>query len=174
MFNLKDIMVLALTAAALHFILLCGEKLAPAPLAGLAVTLVLFAQLRFYVPVLLLFPVKLVGLWFLARGYWLGAMATLVGAKIVSTGVTAFIFELTRPKLLQLAWFRWLHDHVVVWLAWAHGLIDPLKHEVRRWARETLAPLRRRLRKWFWLMKPQRRGRFIRRLMHIRRRVQQA
>lgn len=130
--------------------------------------------LVFLVPVLLLFPVKLVGLWFLAHGYWLGAMATLVGAKIVSTGVTAFIFELTRPKLLQLAWFRWLHDHVVVWLAWAHGLIDPLKHKVRRWARETLAPLRRRLRKWFWLMKPQRRGRFIRRLMRIRRRVQQA
>jgi hypothetical protein len=130
--------------------------------------------LVFLIPVVLLFPVKLAGLWFLARGYWLGAMATLVGAKVVSTGVTAFIFDLTRPKLLQLAWFRWLYEHVMVWLAWAHGLIDPLKQQVRAWARETFGPFKRRLRKLFWLMKPQRSGRFIRRLIRIRRRMQQA
>ena len=32
-------------------------------------------------------------------------------------GVAAFIFEVTRPKLLQLAWFRWLYEHVMLWLA---------------------------------------------------------
>src|SRR5262245_40914741 len=86
--------------------------------------------LVFLIPVLLLLPVKSIGLWFLARGWWLGAMATLGAAKVVSMGVTAFIFDVTRPKLLQLPWFRRLYDHVMVWLAKAHALIDPIKAQV--------------------------------------------
>lgn len=130
--------------------------------------------LVFLVPAALLFPVKLLGLWFLAKGWWLGAMMMLAGAKVVSTGVTAFIFDLTRPKLLQLAWFRWLYEHVMVWLAWAHGLVDPIKERMRTWIRETTAPVRRRLRSLFWLLQPQRSGRFIRRVLRIRRRMQAA
>src|SRR5262245_34023552 len=72
--------------------------------------------LVFLVPVILLLPLKFLGLWMLARGSWLGAMAVLGVAKVVSMGVTAFIFDLTRPKLLQLPWFRWLYDHVMAWL----------------------------------------------------------
>ena len=83
--------------------------------------------LVFLVPVVLLFPLKLLGLWMLAHGSWLGAMAVLALAKVVSMGVTAFIFELTRPKLLQLPWFRWFYEHMLVWLAKAHALIDPIK-----------------------------------------------
>jgi hypothetical protein len=110
--------------------------------------------LVFLVPVVLLFPIKLIGLWLLARGIWLGAMATLGLAKVVSMGVTAFIFDLTRPKLLQLAWFRWLYEHMLVWLAWAHGLIDPVKQRLRQWLR---------------MLAPQRAGRTLRLLRRIRR-----
>jgi len=67
----------------------------------------------------------------LTRGAWFSALAVLAIAKIVSLGVTAFIFDLTRPKLLQLAWFRWLYGHVLAWLAWAHGLVDPIKQRIR-------------------------------------------
>jgi hypothetical protein len=130
--------------------------------------------LVFLVPAALLLPVKLLGLWFLAHGWWLSAMALLVGAKIVSTGITAFIFDVTRPKLLQLAWFRWLHEHVMAWLAWAHALIDPIKERIRARVREVFAPVGRRLRSLFWLLRPQRSGRFIRRILRIRRRAQQA
>jgi hypothetical protein len=112
--------------------------------------------LVFLIPVILLFPIKIVGLWLLARGIWLGAMATLTLAKVVSMGVTAFIFDLTRPKLLQLGWFRWLYDHVLVWLAWAHGLIDPIKERIRR---------------WFRMFAPKRAGRTLRLLGRIRRRM---
>jgi hypothetical protein len=112
--------------------------------------------LVFLVPVVLLFPIKLLGLWMLARGIWLGAMATLALAKVVSMGVTAFIFDLTRPKLLQLNWFRWLYDHMLVWLAWAHGLVDPVKEQVRR---------------WFRVFAPQRAGRTMRLLRRIRDRM---
>jgi hypothetical protein len=101
-----------------------------------AATLVVFC-----VPVLLLLPVKFLGLWMLAHEHWLGALAVLAFAKVVSLGVTAFIFDLTRPKLLQLAWFRWLYGHVMAWLDWAHGLVDPIKRRVRSILR-ALAPKR--------------------------------
>jgi len=125
--------------------------------------------LVFLVPVLLLLPLKIVGLWMLAHGSWLGAMAMLAVAKVVSMGVTAFIFDVTRPKLLQLAWFRWLYDHVIVWLEKAHALIDPIKAELHAWLR----PVRRRLRALVWLLRPNRAGRFVRRALWLRRRAQQ-
>jgi hypothetical protein len=128
--------------------------------------------LVFLVPVVMLFPLKLLGLWMLAKGSWLGAMAVLALAKVISMGVTAFIFEVTRPKLMQLAWFRWLYERILAGLAWAHRQVDPLKERVRAWARETLGPLRRRMRSLFWLLKPQRSGRFLRRILRIRRRMQ--
>lgn len=125
--------------------------------------------LVFLVPVVLLLPLKFLGLWMLAHGSWLGAMATLAFAKVLSMGVMAFIFEATRPKLLQLAWFRWLYEHVILWLEKAHALVDPVKAELRAW----LAPIRRRMRSVFWLMRPKRAGRFMRRVAWLRRRVQQ-
>jgi hypothetical protein len=127
--------------------------------------------LVFLVPVVLLFPLKLVGLWMLAHGSWLGAMAVLGLAKVVSMGVTAFIFDLTRPKLLQLAWFRWLYDHMLVWLAKAHALIDPIKLRLRAAAARAFEPVRRAMRRLFWLAKPGRPGRFFRRIARLRRRA---
>ena len=82
----------------------------------------------------------------LAHGLWLGAIGVLALAKVASLGVTAFIFDLTRPKLLQLAWFRWLYERVMVWLDWAHALIDPIK---------------RRLKTWFRIWSPKRAGRSL-------------
>ena len=113
----------------------------------------------FLVPVLLLLPVKFLGLWMLAHSSWLGALGVLVFAKMVSVGVTAFIFDVTQPKLMQLAWFRWLYDCVAAGLAWAHGLIDPIK---------------RRLRSWLRMWGPRRAGRTLRLLARIRRRMQAA
>ena len=111
----------------------------------------------FIVPVVLLLPLKFLALWMLAHGFWLGALAVLALAKVVSLGVTAFIFDLTRPKLLQLTWFRRLYDRVMVWLAWAHELIDPIK---------------RRLKSTLRLFAPKRAGRTLRLLARIRRRMQ--
>src|SRR5215471_1303707 len=85
----------------------------------------------FLFPVLLLLPLKVAGLWMLAHGSWLGAMAVLALAKVVSMGAMAFIFDVTRPKLLQLAWFRSFYDRVTVWLEKAHALIDPIKAQMR-------------------------------------------
>jgi hypothetical protein len=78
-------------------------------------------------------------------------------AKMVSLGVTAFVFDLTRPKLLQLAWFRRLYERVMVWLVWAHELVDPIK---------------RRIKITFRMFAPKRAGRMLRLLVRIRRRMQ--
>lgn len=117
-----------------------------------AATLVVFV-----VPVLLLLPLKFLGLWMLAHGFWLGALGVLAFAKVVSLGVTAFIFDLTRPKLLRLSWFRRLYERVVAWLAWAHELIDPIK---------------RRLKQWLRMFSPKRASRTLKLLLRIRRRMQ--
>jgi len=115
--------------------------------------------LVFLVPAILLLPLKFAGLWMLARGFWLAAMGVLALAKVVSLGVTAFIFDLMRPKLLELAWFRWLYEHMIAWLAWAHGLVDPIK---------------RRLKTAFRVFAPRRAGRAFKLLIRIRRRMQGA
>ncbi len=128
--------------------------------------------LVFLVPVLLLLPLKFLGLWMLAHGSWAGAMATLALAKVVSMGVTAFIFDITKPKLMKLAWFARFYFWVIRGLEWAHALVDPVKAEVRDWMRRNLVPVRRRLRQLFWMTKPGRAGRFVRRLARLRRRMQ--
>jgi hypothetical protein len=113
----------------------------------------------FIVPVILLLPLKFLGLWMLAHGHWLGAFAVLALAKVVSLGVTAFIFEITRPKLLQLGWFRRFYEWMLWALGRAHALVDPVK---------------RRLRRLFRMFAPKRAGRTLRLLLRIRRRVQAA
>ena len=115
--------------------------------------------LVFVIPVVLLLPMKLLGLWFLAGGHLFLAFATLAFAKVVSMGVTAFIFEVTRPKLLQLPWFRFIYERVLTWIAWAHALVDPVKERMRRHLRA---------------FSPQRAARTLRLLRRIRMRMQSA
>ena len=91
-----------------------------------AVTLIVFV-----VPAILLFPLKLVGLWLLAHGYWLGAITTMVFAKFLGLGVTAFIFDMTRSKLLEMGWFAKLYAWVLVFRAKAAELVDPIKLRIR-------------------------------------------
>ena len=113
----------------------------------------------FIVPVLPLFPLKMAGVWLLVHEYWLSGVFTFLFAKLVGVGITAFIFDVTQPKLMQLAWFRALYGRVMVWLAWAHGLIDPIKQQ-----------LQTMLRMWA----PNRAGRTFRLLARIRQRMQGA
>jgi hypothetical protein len=104
----------------------------------------------FVIPFLLLLPLKFLEFWLLAKRQWLAAIVVLVFAKLLGLGVTAFIFDLTRPKLLQMAWFRWVYEKVLGWLAWAHALVDPIKQQIRR-RMQIFAPQRAgRAMKLFW------------------------
>jgi hypothetical protein len=85
----------------------------------------------FIVPVIPLFPLKLVGLWLLAHEYWISAILTIVFAKFLGVGVAAFIFDVTRPKLLEMAWFEKLYEFVLGLRAKAKALVDPIKRRIR-------------------------------------------
>ena len=110
----------------------------------------------FVVPVAALFPFKLLGLWLLAQQQWIAASVVLVSAKLVGVAITAFVFEVTKPKLLRLRWFRWLYEHVLAWLDWAHSLV---------------APIRRRIKRLLRIFRSKQRGRALRLLWRIRRRI---
>jgi len=84
----------------------------------------------FIVPVVPLFPLKLVGFWLLTHEYWLSAIVTILFAKLLGVGVTAFVFDVTRPKLLEMGWFERLYEFVMALRAKATALVDPIKQRI--------------------------------------------
>jgi hypothetical protein len=105
----------------------------------------------FIVPIVPLFPLKLVGLWLLTHEYWTSALFTILFAKFLGVGVTAFIFDVTRDKLLEMAWFEKIYDFVLMVRAKAHELVDPIKQRIREiisgngegWSARTLRLIQR-------------------------------
>jgi hypothetical protein len=85
----------------------------------------------FIVPVIPLFPLKLVGLWLLTHEYWVSAILTIIFAKFLGVGVTAFVFDVTRPKLLEMHWFESLYDFVMGLRVKANALVEPVKLRIR-------------------------------------------
>jgi hypothetical protein len=84
----------------------------------------------FFVPVIPLFPLKLVGLWLMMHEYWLSAIVTIIFAKLLGVGVTAFLFDVTRSKLLQMAWFERLYEFIMGLRAKAATLVEPTKRRI--------------------------------------------
>ena len=84
----------------------------------------------FIVPIIPLFPLKLVGFWLLTHEYWTSAILTIIFAKFLGVGVTAFIFDVTRPKLMEMAWFEKLYEFVIALRARAMALVDPIKQRI--------------------------------------------
>lgn len=113
----------------------------------------------FLVPVLLLFPLKILGVWLLAHQNWLGAAAVIIFGKLAGVGVTAFVFDVTRPKLLQMNWFRRLYEWVL---------------SVRRWALDLAAPTMKRIRRVLAMIRSRGSSRWLKAVWRLRRRVQSA
>jgi hypothetical protein len=85
----------------------------------------------FIVPVIPLFPLKLVGLWLLTHEYWLSAVFTIIFAKFLGVGVAAFVFDVTRDKLLEMRWFETLYEFVIALRSKANALVDPIKLRIK-------------------------------------------
>jgi hypothetical protein len=111
-----------------------------------AMTLIVFA-----VPVIPLFPLKLVGLWLLAHEYWLSAVVVIVFAKFAGVGITAFIFDVTREKLLEMRWFEKLYNFILMIRDKAKAMVAPIKQRIREilagdgdgWSSRTLRLIQR-------------------------------
>jgi len=107
------------------------------------------ALLFFGVPVVLLFPLKILALYLVASGKVVLAGALFVAAKVVGTATVARIFVLTHPKLMQIGWFargyNWLmpwqeavFDSIRATWAWRYGRLVKarVKGEAKRvWQR---------------------------------------
>jgi hypothetical protein len=117
------------------------------------------ALIVFVIPLIVLFPLKIAEVWFIAHGQWIGAIITLIVAKLLGLGVTAFVFDVTRDKLLEMAWFCRLYEWFMWARDWAHAVADPYKHRVRIWLRR---------------LRPGHGGRLFKRARRIRRRVRTA
>jgi hypothetical protein len=108
----------------------------------------------FAVPFIAMLPLKFLEVYFLATRNWLGALGVIVFVKLVGLGVTAFIFDVTRDKLMQMAWFCRMYEWFLELRVWARGITEPVRDSVRQLT---------------WFMKPQRAGRFLRRFLRLRR-----
>lgn len=83
-----------------------------------------FAMATFAIPWLLLLPAKVLGLWLMGSGRFALGVAVFAVAKVVGTAMLARLFTLTKPTLLQVAWFRRLYT-------WFTGVRDRLYAYVR-------------------------------------------
>lgn len=86
----------------------------------------------FLVPVIPLLPLKALGLWLLAHRYFVSAVVVIVFAKLLGVGVTAFVFDVTREKLLQMGWFSKIYDWVLIARAWSKAQVEPVKLALRK------------------------------------------
>ena len=84
----------------------------------------------FIVPIVPLFPLKVAGFWLLTHEYWVPAILTIIFAKFLGVGVAAFVFDVTRPKLLEMAWFERLYRFVMSLRAKALELVEPVKARI--------------------------------------------
>ncbi len=88
-------------------------------------TLALFAA-----PLLLVLPFKLLALAALTHGHLFAGLAIALAAKLVTLGVTSFLFDHCRKKLLQMPWFARFYALVLRVRAWAYGLVAPAREKL--------------------------------------------
>jgi len=110
----------------------------------------------FVVPFCILLPLKFLEVYFIARRQWLWAGMILLLAKLLGLGATAFVFDATRDRLLEMPWFRRTYD----WFLWARG-----------WARAQVEPIREQLARAMRSVTPHEAGGFMRIVRNLRRRA---
>jgi len=100
----------------------------------------------FLLPSLLLVPVKLLALWLLGSGQVLLGGSVIVAAKLVGTAIVARLFTLTRPALMQLAWFARAYT---AWARWKDELLAQVRQSWPwRWSRAMKRRWQRSWREW--------------------------
>jgi hypothetical protein len=103
------------------------------------------ALVVFFLPGLMLLPIKLLALWLIGVGRPGLGLCVIVLAKLVGTAVVARIFALTQPALMSLPWFARLYGR---WAVWKEGLLAWVRASaVWRSARAIKLRIRRMLRR---------------------------
>ncbi len=124
------------------------------------------ALLVFLLPIAVIEPFEILGLWLIALHHLIFGILAFVAAKILGVGLIAFLFDATRSKLLSMPWFARFYAFVMNIRAKAHAIIEPYKLRLRA----ALAPFKERFKAM--LASLESRGAFGRRLALLRVRVQ--
>ncbi len=82
------------------------------------------AVMVFFLPVVMLFPIKLGALFLFGRSHYASGFVLLAGAKLVGTAIVARLFQLVKPTLLTIGWFgRWYPR----WTGWKDQVLDRVR-----------------------------------------------
>ncbi len=125
----------------------------------------------FLIPVIVIEPLKIVAIRALAHGHFVKGVLAFIALKFIGVALIAFVFDLTRDKLLSIGWFARFYAWVILWRDKAHAFIEPYKASVREKIAELkaqLPELRRRL------GLPEGRGGLVETLGRLRARVRKA
>jgi hypothetical protein len=105
----------------------------------------------FLIPLGIIEPLKIYGLFLFGQGRWIAGTLTFVVAKVVGLALAERLFAISRDKLLSIGWFAWCYrklvaikDAIHAWLL-ATSFWPAAVRLVRR-IREALARLKLRLR----------------------------
>ncbi len=101
------------------------------------------ALLLFIIPAIAILPFKIGGLWLIAHGHFLAGGGVFLSAKVAGVGIAAFLFELTREKLMSMSWLARTYGTVMRWRDWAHRLVDPYMSTIKAQARTLKAMILR-------------------------------
>jgi hypothetical protein len=85
----------------------------------------------FAVPAAAVLPLKLLAFGVIAQGHIIFGIAIIFAAKTLALGVTAFLFDLCRDKLLRMERFAKFYSIVLEVRAWAQALIAPVRQQIR-------------------------------------------
>ncbi len=115
-------------------------------IAGLPPRWALFA---FVLPSAIFIPAKLLGLHAIAQGHWLLGTGIFLAAKVAGFALFSRIFNLTRPTLMQLAWFARAYAWVMYYRNRIHAYLDHWEayQRVKQRIRAVLSGLKFGLRK---------------------------
>lgn len=106
------------------------------------------ALVCFFLPGVLLLPVKIGALFLMGRGYVTAGIGLIVSAKVLGTALVARFFTICRPTLMGVRWFRILHDWVLAWKARVFAYLQSMP----AWKKVLI--LKNRLRAWMARIKP--------------------
>lgn len=67
----------------------------------------------FLIPLAVIEPLKLYGLFLFGQGRWIAGTVTFVVAKVVGLGLAERLFAISRDKLLSIGWFAWCYRKLV-------------------------------------------------------------
>ena len=84
------------------------------------------ALLTFVAPSILILPMKLMALLFVAHGRYAMALTVLILGKVLATAILARLYRILRPTLMRIRWFAWADTKFFYWRDKAYAFVKSL------------------------------------------------